>query len=451
MLIPARQQTTALQPLPMSLDSGPYQSLSGAIPAELPQPKAEPAMPKFLQEQQTNYQEGQASSQLGREQLYTGLRSLGALGLAAATDALPAPKQAASQALIPTDVRAWAKVGLGLYATQQFNQLTGIQLPTWGLALENAAVIHGLMMGLNRRSVVSFGLMLPIILGSVGLMHLAHHGVDSYLDRHPDLPRKGRTALEIATKAAVTLTAIGAGLTIFPRLHLSAAKRGWFGKSPQALKLQENALNFFRQMKGTKEAEAFLNSSAEASHGMATHHRDAIHLIKRRLQELKAGGANRLLEEHPETKRLWEAIQARVPKLGNTVREDYEHLGALKALKEEVSEPLDALLQKHNSGLLNTSLKNLLNAAEHQLGHAPKPKSEALKAHPFFQLLDTSGKTSAAANQGLATFTCANGCCTGSLLCLADVADLFTTLWTNLKHIGHPKDTQSSVELDRTS
>jgi hypothetical protein len=336
-----------------------------------------------------------------------------ALTLTQLVGKLPVPKWAATSALLSRDPRLYAKVGLGLFAVNQTNQALGLAPPPLVLAVETSAVIHMLMLGASKKSLLTYALMLPLILGSVAATQGTHALVEKHLKQRPSWDEKTKTAVDLGSRLLVAGLALGGSIALFPRLYLQAAKQHWFGVDEA-----KQAIERLTFVAGTPEAKAYLQSLGNA------HHRDAVARSKKVLLGLEAE-ANKLSEP---MKHLLERLKPEVKGLGQNTAQDFKHFTQVRQLVKQADQELNLGFAEKSWN--EAPLKRLHDIAVHQLEkHQPIPFFKT----PFFSLLGTQG----------AAITCYNGCCVGSLFCLADVADMAAVAINNLT----PKTSASKSQV----
>jgi hypothetical protein len=325
-----------------------------------------------------------------------------ALTLTQLVDKLPVPAWAASSALISRDPRLYAKLGLGLFAVNQTNQALGWAPPPLALAVETSAVIHMLMLGVGKKSLLTYALMLPLILTSVAATQGAHSLAEKYMKQRPNWDEKTKTALDLGSRLLVAGVALGASIAVFPRLYLQAAKHHWLGAEEA-----KQAIERLTFVAGTPEAKTYLKSLGNA------HHRDAVAKSKSLLQGLEAD----IAKLTQPLQQLVRQLKPEVQGLGQNTAQDFKHFAQVRHLVSDSDKTLQLGLAEKS--WQEAPLKRLHDIAVHQLEkHQPIPFFKT----PFFSLLGTQG----------AAITCYNGCCVGSLFCLADVADMAAVAINNL-------------------
>lgn len=148
-------------------------------------------------------------------------RSWGKLGwagllfsLGLATHHLPAKavSQTGKRFLISPDWKSWARVGLGIATVSQLNQGLQWKPPAWLAGLEAAAVITPMALRFNKASVLTFGLVAPLVAGMVQVNQWAQKLFIPDLKTYCHLP-------ETLSRLGLSLSVGGLGILASLALH----------------------------------------------------------------------------------------------------------------------------------------------------------------------------------------------------------------------------------------
>jgi hypothetical protein len=111
------------------------------------------------------------------------LKAAGAFGLGLLLHRLPVRALPGKQ-LLPSDWKAWARVGLGLAATHQVNNAFGFKLPPWLSALETVALVHPLASQFSKNTPKQLLVIAPVVAALVQLSHWGYQSTTGFLKTH---------------------------------------------------------------------------------------------------------------------------------------------------------------------------------------------------------------------------------------------------------------------------
>lgn len=425
------------------------------------------------------------ASALGVSQkLKSGYTLASSAGLAVALGLLPG-KAGVGGGFITLDPRQWAKMGLGIVSVNSLNTLMGWKPPTWGLALETAALMQVLfqlptmkwhsapaLLGSVGKMAAHFSFMAPILLASVALNQGVSGWVDKVFAKKQPLQDNSFNqsnsrwpgVAKLGVKIAVAGATVAGSLFAYPRLWSLAGGLRLGGFHPYKALFGGPAAKEVTEMLAkrlnTKEATAFLAGEVSFSKEMAAmlaHHQQDVKGLQALLPQLKYQQWLEHLKTVPASAPLkaeqlkgWvpshaltpvlEKVEAALNQLSHTV----ENNGVKRNMERllEAAQVWDPAVENHAllktpgfwRKLLVEEPRSLNRQLIHALSHNPLPKEQV----PFYGSLFASS--------GATAVTCANGCCAGSVLCLADVADMLVALWNTLAGKPLPQHTAHAHE-----
>lgn len=125
--------------------------------------------------------------------------------------------------LMPTDWKAYAKVGLGMTTVHGLNNFLGIKPPPFLQGMETVAIIQSLMLGVSKTNAKLFLVMGPLIGAYVQLADWIHKGIRQPLQQEAGLP-------PWVIRAGLGIGMMAGGFWLLPKLYKPIFNTGWLGK-----------------------------------------------------------------------------------------------------------------------------------------------------------------------------------------------------------------------------